>query len=198
MTYEQLIAHVRDLGFGEDSEIQGFDEVVPNAINLAIAKINLEVPGSAPRNSEYDFSVDEADEETIYIDMEDIDEDFMEFAETPMLYSKEGSSFYLRFNNFDIINESTIVLDETEYAGDFRVLYKVSHERFTGTPAQLREELPLARKVHEIVPLLVAYFVWLDDEPSKAAQYYNMYEAAIEAIKEKANQPKGRVLEGGI
>lgn len=198
MTYEQLIAHVRDLGFGEDSEIQDFDEVVPNAINLAIAKINLEVPGSAPRNSEYDFSVDEADEETIYIDMEDIDEDFMEFAETPMLYSKEGSSFYLRFNNFDIINESTIVLDETGCAGDFRVLYKVSHERFTGTAAQLREELPLARKVHHIVPLLVAYFVWLDDDSTKAAQYYNLYREAIETLSEAANIPRGRILEGGI
>ena len=200
MTYQECIDNIRDLGFSDDAEMEEFGELVYNSINRAISEINVAVPGSAPRNEQYDFSVEEADTDLIYIDMEDEDEAFMEFADTAMLYMANGKEFYTKFNDFDVVNESTVLLDPTNYNGDFRILYKVAHETFAGTDAQRREELPLARKVHHLVPLLAGYYVWLEDEPTKAAQYYNMYEQRKEEIVQtsQSTKPRVRVLAGGM
>lgn len=199
MTYQQLIDNIKSLGFSDDAEMQEFAEsgVLYDSINRAIAEINFAVPGSAPRNKEYTFSVDKEDEEVMYIDMESIDPKFMELAETAMLYAKDD--IYNKFNDFDLMNESTIVFDPTDYEGDFRVLYKVYHDDFTEDSA-LDEEIPLARKVHHIVPLLAGYYVWLEDEPQKAAQYYNLYEQEKTEIelKSQSNKFKCRVLPGGM
>ena len=141
--------------------------------------------------------MDKEDEEVMYIDMESIDPKFMELAETAMLYAKDD--IYTKFNDFDLMNESTIVFDPTDYEGDFRVLYKVYHDDFT-EDSDLSEEIPLARKVHHIVPLLAGYYVWLEDEPQKAAQYYNLYEQEKTEIemKSQTNKFKCRVLPGGM
>lgn len=237
MTYEEVIANIRDLGFSDNEEIQDFGELVPNAIERAITEINVAVPTAAPRNAYYDFTVDSTTNDPIYIDMEDIDDAFMEFADTEMLFKKtvltenekaeraeltekqslgtiteeeevrltnlnekENTRTYTRFHDFDIMNESTIILDPTGYDGDFRVIYKKSHERFTGASAQLQEQIPLNRKVHHLVELLAAYYVWIEDEPTKAAQYYNMYETELNEVKMKSmnKKPRMRVLAGGI
>ena len=237
MTYEEIIDNVRDLGFSDDAEIEEFGELVPNAVERAVTEINIAVPGAAPRNEHYDFYVGEADKDLIYIDMEDVDNRFMEFAETDMLYKKavltdeeraeldelrqkeaDGTAtedelirlaeleeeyrkgVFVKFTDFEIMNESTIILDQTNYRGDFRVIYKRSHERFTGAESQLSQEVPLNRKVHHIVAFLAAYYVWLEDEPTKAAQYYNMYEQKVAEIKAEAlnKKPRIRIIPGGI
>ena len=198
MNYGELVENIRDLGFADDEEMAEFKTVVKNAINRAISEINNNVPGSAPRNEQYDFSIDDGDEEALYIDMEDIDDAFMDFAETSMLYDADGSGKYVRFNDYDVINESTIVI-EPEHKGDFRVLYKVEHEKYEGTNIQLTEEIPLARRVHHLVPLLASYYVWLEDEPQKAEEYMTLYKDAIREIKEaQAERPRGRIVGRGI
>lgn len=198
MNYQQCIDHIRDLGFADDEEMAEFEDLVPNAINMAISEINTKVPGSAPRNEQYDFSIDESDEENIYLDMEEIDDAFLDFAQTAMLYDKDGSGKYVRFNDFDIINESTVVIEPT-HKGDFRILYKVAHEDFTGAEIQLTEELPLARRVHHLVPLLAGYYVWIEDEPQKAEDYMTLYKQAISDYKDaRAERPRGRIVGGGI
>lgn len=202
MTYQEVIDNIMALGFSDEAEMEEFEEngVLNASINRAISIINLDVPGAAPRNKEYTFSADEADTEVIYIDMESVDETFMEFADTAMLYMADGSDNYVKFNDFDIINDSTIIFDPTDYAGDFRVLYKAEHEIYTGTDEQKASDIPLARKVHHLVPLLAGYYVWLEDEPTKAAQYYNLYEQRVNEIvaKSQTNKPRMRVLAGGM
>lgn len=198
MNYQQCIDQIRDLGFADDEEMAEFNEVVPHAINMAIAEINNKVPGSAPRNEQYDFTIEESDDEMLYLDMEDIDDAFLDFAQTAMLYDADGTGKYVKFNDFDVINESTVVMDPA-YKGDFRILYKAAHETFTGASTQLADELPLARKVHYLVPLLAGYYVWLEDEPAKADEYMSLYKQAVSDLKnEEEEKPRGRIVGGGI
>lgn len=45
------------------------------------------------------------------------------------------------------------------------------------------KNLPLDEDVAELVPLLVASYIWLDDEPEKSVRYKNLYDAAKREIR---------------
>ncbi len=227
MIYQELINNIRDLGFSDDAEMEEFGELVPNNINRAITEINLEV---APIIERYEFDlkgdtvdsngqiVQKGDTGYLYITMPDIDENFLDFADTPVHYSQSylkkekndqgvweekliETPLYTRFNDYEIEANDTIVInvDGLKLANNqtysFRVFYKVLHTPFDGS--QLDTRLPLPLKVHHLVPLLASYYIWLEDEPTKAAQYYNLYEQAKADLTINA-KPRMRVLSGGI
>lgn len=201
MTYQELIGHIRDLGFSDDDEMEEFGELVPNAINRSIHEISLEVPTETPNNGTYTFEITDADDGLLYIDMSEIDSAFLMFADTEMLFQKTATGHYKKFSAFEIMNENTLIIDADEYKGDFKVIYKKAHTPFTLSTAPTRQ-IPLSPKFHHMAALLAAYYVWLEDEPSKAVQYYNQYKTQLEetlmAIANSSNKPKMRVLPGGI
>lgn len=195
MNYQECIDNIRDLGFSDDEEMAEFGELVPNAINRAITEINLNV---APIRERYEFSVDDTDTGIMYITMTDIDDGFLEFVDNPVVYEEDGKDVYTQFSNYQIETEDTIVIDADDCKGSFRIFYKVAHEKFTGADRQLKEEMPLPLKAHHLVPMIAAYYVWMEDEPAKAAQYYNLYEQRKEDYIEQASKPKGTFWTGGI
>lgn len=196
-------------------------KVVTNAVNRSISMINLEVD---PIRASLEFSVSGDETGYLYINMEEETDDFLQFAENPVVYSEttpymedgvrklKETPYFKKFTDFDVEGETTLVFNADEinkgktgedaqyYSTDFRIYYVAEHEKYVGTPAQLREDLPLPRRVHHLVPLLAAYYVWLEDEPTKAAQYYNMYETEASVIIAASNKNKirMRVLEGGL
>lgn len=202
MTYQELVNNIRDLGFSDDSEVLEFGDLVPNNINRAITEINLEV---APIIERYEFEITEEEEGYLYISMPDIDENFLDFADTPVLYSvvsnSEETPTYKRFNDYEVEANDTIVInvDELDIGKDevlnIRVFYKVAHENYDGTQGD--QEIPLPKKTHHLVPLLASYYIWLEDEPVKAAQYYNLYEQKKGDLTVNA-KPRMRVLSGGM
>lgn len=210
MTYQELINNIRDLGFSDDSEIADFGELVPNSINRAITEINLEV---APIIERYEFEISGEDEGYMYITMSYIDSDFLDFGDTPVLYAATSTTTekgettevttptYFRFNDYEVEAGDTIVInvDDLKIGKDetysFRVFYKAAHRNYDGS--QPTVDLPLPKKVHHLVPLLASYYIWLEDEPTKAAQYYNLYEQKKADFTVNA-KPKMRVLAGGI
>lgn len=202
MTYQELVNNIRDLGFSDDSEVLEFGDLVPNNINRAITEINLEV---APIIERYEFEITEEEEGYLYITMPDIDENFLDFADTPVLYSvvskNEETPTYKRFNDYEVEANDTIVInvDELDIGKDevlnIRVFYKVAHENYDGTQGD--QEIPLPKKTHHLVPLLASYYIWLEDEPVKAAQYYNLYEQKKGDLTVNA-KPRMRVLSGGM
>lgn len=199
MTYQELINNIRDLGFSDDDEMEEFAEagLLYSAINRAITRINLEL---SPILEKYEFDITDDDTGYLYLTMTDIDDMFLDFADNPVMIEKDGTEFYTRFSNFDIETENTLVINADENKGSFRVFYKVQHDTFTGTDAQLREDLPLQLKVHHVVPLIASYYVWLEDDPTKASQYFNMFEQEREGIltQSEAKKIKVRVLPGGM
>lgn len=225
MTYQELINNIKSLGFSDDAEMEEFAEsgVLYDSINRAITRINLEV---SPILEKYEFDVKGTDEGYLYIDMTDVDDLFLDFADTPVTYAetvpytedgvvkKKETPLYHKFNDYDIETENTIVINadslnrgvsgademKANHSYSFRIFYKIQHETFKGSAAELRSELPLQLKVHHLVPLLASYYVWMEDEPTKAAQYYNMFESEKVEIRERSqeNKIKIRVLSGGM
>ena len=58
--------------------------------------------------------------------------------------------------------------------------YSGTHRLFHVFPLH---HLPLDDDVAELVPLLVASYIWLDDEPEKSVRYKNLYDAAKREIR---------------
>ena len=202
MTYAELISNIRDLGFSDDSEMEEFGELVYNSINRAISEINLLV---TPYIKRYEFEIDEADEGYLYLTMPDVDEYFLDFADTPVVYEADGEEQYTKFNDFDIEAGDTMVIRQDDYHGSFRVFYRADPEPIRygenlPTAEELAQEIPLPRKAHFLVPLLAGYYVWLEDEPTKAAQYYNLYEQGVDTVSstEASKKIRVRVLPGGM
>ena len=199
MTYQELINEIRDLGFSDDSEIEEFAEagLLYSAINRAITRINLEL---YPIIEKYEFDISDDDTGYLYITMTDIDDLFLDFADMPVLFEKDGANFYTKFGDYEIEADNTLVINADKNKGSFRVFYKVAHDTFTGKTSQLKEDLPLQLKVHHLVPLLASYYVWNEDEPTKAAQYLNLFESEKAELKEQAlaRKFKVRVVSGGL
>lgn len=199
MTYQELINEIRDLGFSDDSEIEEFAEagLLYSAINRAITRINLEL---YPIIEKYEFDISDDDTGYLYITMTDIDDLFLDFADTPVLFERDGADFYTKFADYEIEADNTLVINADKNKGSFRVFYKVAHDTFTGKTSQLKEDLPLQLKVHHLVPLLASYYVWNEDEPTKAAQYLNLFESEKAELKEQAlaRKFKVRVVSGGL
>ena len=199
MTYQELINEIRDLGFSDDSEIEEFAEagLLYSAINRAITRINLEL---YPIIEKYEFDISDDDTGYLYITMTDIDDLFLDFADMPVLFERDGAAFYTKFGDYEIEADNTLVINADKNKGSFRVFYKVAHDTFTGKTSQLKEDLPLQLKVHHLVPLLASYYVWNEDEPTKAAQYLNLFESEKAELKEQAlaRKFKVRVVSGGL
>lgn len=195
MKYEQLKRELINLGFADEAELEEFGTIVTDAINRAITEINLTV---APIIGTYEIEQDGTEEDILYYDMPSLTKrngvvNFLEFADTPV---KIGTDVYRKFSDYEIENGDTLVLDG-RVAGTFKVFYKKAHTPITGeTPNDTELELPL--KAHVLVPLLAAYYVWLEDEKSKAVDYYNQYEKLSQHILSESRKPRMTILSGGI
>lgn len=66
--------------------------------------------------------------------------------------------------------------------GTYEVVYEKDIPRYADEDSD-QEEIVLDGDLAELVPLLVASYVWLDDEPEKAARYEALYRAAAAEIR---------------
>ena len=165
MNYEELKSELVSLGFSDESELNEFGDIVPQALNRAITEINLTV---APIIGTYEFTQTGEDSGLLYYDMEELTKEdgdmvFLTFADTPVMV---GDGIYRRYNNFEIEQDRILVMDGS-VSGDFKVFYKKAHIPFT-VDTDDSEDIPLPLKAHILVPLLTAYYVWLEDEKTKA------------------------------
>ena len=196
MNYGELKDQIRDMGFSDDAEIEEFGELISNSINRAIEEINLNV---APIIGIYEIEQDGTDTGLVYYDIESLTKDddgnitFLDFADTPVMV---GTDVYQRFNDFEIENEKIIVMDG-ELEGTFRVFYKKKHTPVTvDTLDTTKIELPL--KAQHMLPYLAAYYIWLEDEQTKAVYYYNRYEGLLQEYQTEKEKPRARIVSGGI
>ena len=191
MNYAEIRQNLISLGFAETTDLEEFDELgyTYSAINLAITQIGNEFP----YEKTYEFEIDDTDEGILTFDFTDIDPYFLSFAETPVLIELEGEEYFKKFSDFRIEMGRRIVINADDNKGTFRVYYNALPTQFNQDTAEtFTTELPL--KVHHLIPLLAAYYLWLDDDATKAAQYYNMYETELALILQKENEPKAEFI----
>lgn len=200
MNYEELKSELVGLGFSDESELNEFGDIVPQALNRAITEINLTI---APIIGTYEFTQTGEESGLLYYDMEELTREdgdmvFLSFADTPvMINNGVGKQYgaYRRYNDFEIEQDKKLVMDGS-VSGKFKVFYKKAHTPFTVDTDDL-EDIPLPLKAHILVPLLTAYYVWLEDEKTKAVDYYNQYEKLAQSILN--DKPvRMRILPGGI
>lgn len=190
MNLSEIRHNLISLGFAERSDYYEFEVLgyTYDCINRAIATIQ----SIFPQIAKYEFELDDSDTGTIYIDMTDRP-GFLSLAETPVLFEVNGSEVFRKFGDYQVEMGHTIVMNADAYAGSFRIYYnKACTEIDSTTPDSFVPELP--KKVHHLIPLLAAYYLWLDDDERKAVQYYNNYESELSQIIQNENMPKMRVV----
>lgn len=189
MNYGQIKQNLISLGFAEQSDYDEFEELgyTYDAINRAIAQINSMFPYIA----KYEFEIDDSDTGILYVDMTDRT-GFLGLAETPVVFEVDGEETFRKFGDYQIEMGHTIVIKADDYNGMFRIYYNKECSTVTDTTSDaFVPELP--NKVHHLIPLLAAYYLWLDDDAAKAAQYYNMYETELALVMQKETAPRMRV-----
>lgn len=193
MNYGELKKELKALAFEEESTIEEYTEtdIIPTSINRAISMINNDV---MPITKKYEIEQDGQDTQYLYYDMAELTDDFLAFGKNPVRI--DDGTVYRPFGEYEIDDYSTLVISGA-VKGKIAVYYRAEHEAYTAETPDT-DEIPLAKRVHYLVPLLAAYFVWLDDDATKAAQYYNAYEREAQAVMEETNKPRIRILEGGI
>ena len=191
MNYAEIKQNLISLGFGEEAdytELEGRGYTY-DAINRAITQIGTQFPYIET----YEFEVDDTDEGYLYIDMTDIADDFRGFAETPVLFEKDGKEFFTKFADYKVEMERTLVINCDDNKGSFRVYYEAQPTKITETTVDgFTPELPL--KCHHLIPLLAVYYLWLDDDAAKATQYFNMYETELANVQGKDNVIRMKVV----
>lgn len=197
MLYGELKRKIRNLGFAEEADMTDFEEnTVSDAINQAIADISK----TYPVEDYIEFTIDEDTNGIVYVDIRDLGDNFIDFAQTPVFVEVNGSVTYTKFTDYDIEMGHTLVIDADAHKGKFRIYYQRQHIQFTDDSSD-DEELELPLKAQYLVPLLGAYYLWLEDNPTLASSYNDKYQVELNSlINEENNKPKirARVTDGGI
>lgn len=192
MNYGELKTHIKALAFEDDDTITEYEEndVIPAAINRAIAMIGRTIPIL----NTYEFSQDGGDTEYQTYDFSKLTKDFLSFDKHPMQID-DGEKCE-PFGNYIEWNYHTIKVPGT-VKGTFLVQYRAKPARYQ--PGMDDVEIPLEPITHEdLLPMLCAYFVWLDDDATKASQYFNSYETELTNVISVLKKPRARFLEGGL
>lgn len=113
MTYAELKAEIRDLGFEEDSTLQEaeYQKIISNACNRAIDEINTTVKPLV-KCLRVEDTIDEETQEVIHhtvIDMATEVEDFVDFYEKPKYIV---GNTVTTVNDFSIVGSTKIVLGQ--------------------------------------------------------------------------------------
>lgn len=109
--------------------------------------------------------------EWIPYDMDEIVEDFGEFAQD-VLHLRDLS----QTPAYRLASRSVIELSSNA-SGCYEVRYY--HRPATADADHEEVQLDLDPTLHHLVPLLVAHYLWMDDEPSKSAQYKANYDEQL-------------------
>ena len=190
MNYGELKHNLISKGFAEQSDLDEYEELgyLYDAINDAVDEVSVLFPLLA----KYEFDIDEDETDYVYIDMTDI-EGFLGFAETPVLYEKDGTETFVKFSDYEIEMDTTLVINPSGNAGSYRVYYEKECTKVDqNTPDTFQFEIPL--KAHKLITPLSAYYLWLDDDERKATQYYNLYEQTRSTVLTKEKAPRARII----
>lgn len=114
--------------------------------------------------------------------------DFSSLCHPPI---RDGAKQYALGKDYAVEGKDTILLPRSN-PGVYKVWYerKVENIDSSGTTEAKQKRIDLDDDLAALMPLLIAGYVWLDDEPAKASYYLDLYreqEAKIKAAEKRIN-----------
>lgn len=124
-------------------------------------------------------------EEYSRYDVSSLVDDFMSLH-TPLI--RDDGSFVRLGEGYDVENNRVILIPR-ENAGNYRVLYKHKPNAISlkWDPQNNDDDIDLDEDLVALMPLLVASYLWLDEEPEKAQYYLSLYREGASYIKNEAH-----------
>lgn len=139
---------------------------------------------SYERYSRYDLKrLIEADGENLFLGIED---EF--FDGLPSLTHSKAPSFYREGRDVLLIPKELECELRVRYRKGFTRVTPLTEDSFTLEPDE---------EVLVLLPLLSAYFIWLDDEKNRAQEYYTQYEIRRDAILQRDSRATAVIIGGG-
>ncbi len=108
--------------------------------------------------------------------------DFLCYAPRPLLF---GVRALCEDEDF-IICANKDILVSADISGDLRIVYYACPRKIKNDDEE--EEIDLDEDICQILPLLVASYVWLEDETEKAVSYKNLFFAEAREIESFAKR----------
>ncbi len=176
MTYADLKEEIKALGFSDEESMDEYSDVIVTAVNRAMNLINTTVKPIVGTKK-----VVLEDNKYTTFDMSE-EAGFVDFYGKPRI-SREDRILYL--TDYFIEEDKKITLRGTK--GDsVSIYYKKSPTQIT---ADTNDDfvIELDKIVQPLISLLAGFFIWLDDEPTKATMYQNMYDDLKTQILEACN-----------
>ena len=108
--------------------------------------------------------------------------DFRALAEPPAVWQEGG--YVTMTDGYDTDADGNLYLAR-RLPGSYRVRY-LRAAPVVGDAAGDEDELPLDRDQAELLPLLIAYYLLLDEEPDKAAEYLSLFREGALLVRREA------------
>ena len=117
----------------------------------------------------------------------ELTEDFLAFASPPLRESDGNAPVY---DGYDV--EGNDLLLSRNLRGVYKVMYqrKIRLPNRETKPSANGETIDLDEELCSALPLLVASYVWLEDEPERAAYYKSLYNERISEISQNKRDYK--------
>ena len=118
-------------------------------------------------------------------DMSILANKFLSLCRPPIV--DDGTHKYLTGGEYDIENDRIILLPYDQ-PGVYKIRYNRQPAKIEddGDPAHNEADIDLDEDLCELLPLLIAAYVWADDEDAKAQYYLNNYNQQAAIIMAKA------------
>lgn len=196
MKFKQCKQELIDLGFGDSYDLVEYKDIVLSSINRAMKEIN------------YDFPIKD-----IYTFEQTGDEEGLETLDLLELTkgTYRGEEEYVfntlidvpirivdnkitKFNNYLFEIDRYLRIDKA-IKGQFSFYY-TRRTREVDISTDDNEYLTINYKAEKMLPLLASYYLWLDDDETKATQYFNQYQDIKSSLLSAVITPKATI--GGI
>lgn len=188
--------------FLEKAEYQDYDSQFPEAVNSAMLEMCKRYP--IQRMYELTKNVNQTNiENNIAYEKYNLIEatndsqgerTFMSFTENPVF--KVTDEGIVPFNNYSTSLDTYLYLPSAE-SGDFQIYYNAYPKKVTSaTPyAYIMEFEP---EKCALLPLLIAWQLFNDDDLTRATMYYNEYYQSLEDLQQAEKTTSGISISGGF
>lgn len=117
-----------------------------------------------------------------FYNIADLAKDFLTFSSPPVHVDSGYDKMSIEYTI-----EGTNVVLSNSFSGTVRVLYNRQRKPITYTVDATKDtkDIDLDEELASLMPLLVASYVWLEDEEGKAAYYMNLYRERVADIERR-------------